>query len=284
MVKKAVLIAVLSLPLILPSLMSAQTSATELTDYKLLAPLPGVTKPGTDMANAETYLPGLFQLIIAIAGVLAVLRLIYGGFIKLSSDAWTDQNKAKGIIWDAFMGLMLTLGAWILVNTLFIGARNPLDIQLSLDSVNISGPPSRYGTPMTPEEIAADTAIRTRLENAGIQINATPCLQGQGYGCTNLNGLPESAIQGLIVLKADCGCTIMITGGTEPGPHKTHGVGQAIVDVSPNQSLDDWIRNNGATAGGKGGVVTLSNGRKVVFVFERAGQGNSTGDHWHVSF
>src|SRR3989344_7203683 len=121
---------------LLPTTLIAKQS--NLTEYKLLEPLPGVVKPGTDKTDANTYLPGLFQLLLAIAGVLAVLRIIYGGVVSLFSDAWTDQNKAKEIINDALVGLLLTLGAWIIVNTIFNNSGTGVSLKLSIPAIETS--------------------------------------------------------------------------------------------------------------------------------------------------
>ncbi|HEY4515783.1 MAG TPA: pilin [Candidatus Paceibacterota bacterium] len=266
--------------------------AQKATDYKLLAPIPlsGVDQGDTKTTTAGPYIQGLFTLIIAIAGGLAVLKIIFGGIQYMSTDAFQGKSDAKGTIQNAIWGLMLAIGAWLILFTI-----NPklvkFDLSIPVQEIKTpSTPPGGgggAGIPMTPEEIAADKVVRDRLEdpNVGIRINAGPCLQGQGYGCTNLNGLPESAIQGLITLKKDCGCGVMVSGGTEPGPHKTHGVGDPIVDLANDQSLRSWMSSKGFLINnGNGAVVRLSSGRQVGFVFERVGQGRSTGDHWHVVF
>ena len=261
--------------------------AQQPTDYTLLAPIPQLLKPGSDSAtNAATYLPGLVKLIIAIAGALAVVKIIFGGIKYMSTDAFGEKNEAKITIQNAIWGLLLAISAWLILFTV-----NPnlvkFDLKIPVQKIATSTLPGspRVGVPMTAAEIAADSVVRGRLTAAGIGINAGPCTQGQGYGCTNLNGLPEGAIQGLITLKNDCGCGIIITGGTEPGPHKTHGVGLPIVDLANDSSLRSWLSTKKFLINnGQGAVVRLSSGRQAAFIYERAGQGRSTADHWHIVF
>jgi hypothetical protein len=105
----------------------------QLTEYTLLEPLP--LGPGNELVTKTTapdFISGLFRLTIAIAGALAVLRLIYAGIIKMSSDAITEQNKAKGIISDAIWGLLLTMGAWVIVATVLPSTDGKLIFDLSL--------------------------------------------------------------------------------------------------------------------------------------------------------
>lgn len=256
------------------------------TDYNLLAPLPGVeTTPG--ITTAGPYIKGIFTLMIAIAGALAVLAIIFGGIKYMSTDAFGGKSEAKTTIEHAIWGLLLAMSAWLILFTVNPNLVN-FNLQVPIQKIATStgpGPGGGGGIPMTVTEISADKIVRNRLASAGVGVNAGPCTQGQGYGCTNLNGLPEGAIQGLIVLKKDCGCIITITGGTEPGPHKTHSIGSPIVDLSDDLSLRSWLTSKKfLITGSAGGVARLSSGRQAVFVFEKAGQGNSTGNHWHVGF
>jgi hypothetical protein len=259
------------------------------TEYTLLEPLPlGENNEVKTSVNAGNYIPGLFRFAIALAGVLAVVRLIWAGIQYMSTDAFSGKSEAKNTIENALWGLLLAFSAYAIVFT--IGGKRLTEFNLDITLLPISPTPvggggtTPTGRPMTPAEIAESDRIRQILEGAGVDVNADPCTQGQTKGCTNLNGLREQAIQGLISLKSDCRCVIRVTGGTEGG-HQTHRVGQAIVDLSDDPSLRSWLKDKKyLVPGSSGAVVTLSNGRKAVMVFERAGQGNSTGDHWHTVF
>jgi hypothetical protein len=260
-------------------------------DYVVLTPLPGITDPDCVGVNCTTtlerYLPQMFNLIIGIAAVLAFIVITFGGVTYATSDALQGKQDGKAHIENGIYGLLLVIGAWVILNTI-----NPqlLDFRLFLPKSDVTTStgttvPASGGIKMTAAEISADSATRTRLQSAGVAINATPCTEGQGFGCTNLNGLPEPAVQGLISLKSDCGCEIVVTGGTEPGPHKTHGVGKPMVDLRYSDSLNAWLKKKKfVRIDGKGANITLQNGRKVYMVYESAGQGNSTGAHWHVVF
>lgn len=68
-----------------------------------------------------------FRIAIAIGAILAVVRLVYAGFIYMSTDVFGAKKDAKGIIWDAVGGLFLLLAIWIILYQI-----NPQILQLDL--------------------------------------------------------------------------------------------------------------------------------------------------------
>ena len=124
---------------LLPLTLLAQTPPSKpgLTQYQLLEPLPFDNSGGlTTKTDAPSYIAGLFRLIIALAGVLAVVRLTYAGIVKASSDAISNQNKAKDIISEAIWGLLLALSAWIIVATILPTKDGGIVFDLSLPKIN----------------------------------------------------------------------------------------------------------------------------------------------------
>ncbi|OHB09854.1 MAG: hypothetical protein A3G05_00870 [Candidatus Zambryskibacteria bacterium RIFCSPLOWO2_12_FULL_45_14] len=103
---------------LLPTPMLAQT------EYTLLAPLPLDKSGCTGSANevckvdAKKYIEGFFTLMIAIAGGLAVLVIIFGGIKYMSTDAFSGKSEAKQTIEHAIWGLLLAISAWLILNTI----------------------------------------------------------------------------------------------------------------------------------------------------------------------
>ncbi len=128
----------------------ALTAPPQLTEYKLLEPLPydGKNTP-SQTTNAATFIPGLFRLVLAIASVLAVVRLIFAGIIYMTSDAYNKKNEAKNIINDALWGLGLAMGAWVIVATIL--GPQALTFNLSLQTTAIKQNTNAPGTtPVSP--------------------------------------------------------------------------------------------------------------------------------------
>jgi undecaprenyl pyrophosphate phosphatase UppP len=68
-----------------------------------------------------------FKIAIAIGAILAVVRLVYAGFIYMSTDVFGVKNDAKEKIWGAMSGLFLLLAIWIILRQI-----NPQILQLNL--------------------------------------------------------------------------------------------------------------------------------------------------------
>lgn len=122
------------------------------TEYELLAPIPQLTtepnKPDAKTSTAKTYIEGLFTLIIGIAGVLAVVKIIFGGIQYMSTDAFTGKEEAKTTIQNAIWGLLLAISAWLILFTI---NPNLVNLDLKIPVQDIRGPlaPVGVGVPVT---------------------------------------------------------------------------------------------------------------------------------------
>lgn len=264
---------------------SIPTIALALQQYTLLVPLPGIAGPQTTFSQ---WLPGAFQLTIGIAAGLAFVMISFGGILYATSDAVGKKSDGKKYITNAIIGLLFVIGAWVILNTI-----NPEILNLKwtvpIPKTDMKLPTVVAGTPPTPEQRLADSQVRARL--SGIAVNhANMCDAGQTTGCTNLNGLKEPVIQGLLSLKDDrfCACSgaLTITGGTEEG-HTSHSGGMAV-DLSRSDALNKYILSSQVgkvdTKLGPAYRVALPNGRIAVFLDEQVGSDGSSDRHWHVSF
>lgn len=100
------------------------------TKYTLLAPLPFMGLDGTDatidtLYNKDTnpcpfgkYLNVLIKLFLGIAGVLAVVMIVWGGIQYMTSELASSKEEGKKSITNAILGLLLALGAWLILNTI----------------------------------------------------------------------------------------------------------------------------------------------------------------------
>lgn len=276
-------------------------------DYTVLAPLPGTTIKDNCVAgdkdcktNLEKYLPGAFKLAVGLSAAFAVFMIVIGGFQYMSTDALQGKEEGKARIWNSVKGLVLVIGAWLILYTINPGL---LELRLSIDTIEIKGPPSVSGggalgtgaTPgrvMTPEEEADSNRIKKLLEGTDpnqkiVGTYSDACTKGQTTGCVNLNGLQQTVIEGVLALRRDFGQFINITGGTEGG-HSAggdHPKGNAL-DFgqvhNPNyQAFSNWIVSRGGTPQPTdlGPLYTIQiNGRPVTFLKE------SNPPHWHVTF
>jgi type IV secretory pathway VirB2 component (pilin) len=104
--------------------------------YALLEPSILVHTGGTS-ASPSQYLENIFYFMIGTAGVLAVLMIAIGGIEYMFAGANPGKMKdAQEKIWAAIFGVVLAVGAWLILNTI-----NPdlTDFNLTLSTVTVDG-------------------------------------------------------------------------------------------------------------------------------------------------
>lgn len=111
-------VALISL-LIIPAFSGAQTSGGDKTFTPLISDYSGF-KGTSDLANPKTQsfaelLNWIFKIAIAAAIILAVLRVVWGGFMYITNELWQSKSAGKQIIYDAIFGLFIALISWIIL-------------------------------------------------------------------------------------------------------------------------------------------------------------------------
>lgn len=145
MTSKKILITVLSafIFVLIPSAsVFAKCSAASSTDsdtgklcYVQLEPnaFPGVSAS----SNLTTFLSQVFNFGIAAAVALALIMIIWGGIMKMTTDSWEKTDEANGKITNALYGLGIALISWILLYTI-----NPALVDFSKNTLLNSKPSS----------------------------------------------------------------------------------------------------------------------------------------------
>ena len=111
----SILILVILLFLIMGSFSFAQGKNLEITYPEI----PGAKAPTSTTTALPTYIKYIFNLSIAIAGLVAFGGLIYGGFHYLTSSGNPSaMANAKDQILAAFLGLTLILSSWLILHTI----------------------------------------------------------------------------------------------------------------------------------------------------------------------
>ncbi len=105
-------------PLIIITIWLSATTACFAADYIPLETIPtlGNTTSGTDLSG---YLETVFAFGISIAGIMAVAMIVIGGiqYITAYGNAGAVGD-AKNRITQALLGLLLAIGAWLILNTI----------------------------------------------------------------------------------------------------------------------------------------------------------------------
>lgn len=131
---------------------------------------------GTQSGDLSVFINALFKFAIAIGAIGAVLRLAYAGYLYMAQDMWTSKGKAKEVIGDVTLGVILLLGVWIILNQI-----NPDILKLNaLQKIQGSG----GGTPATaPTQTNVNFAPYNNVPAGTLQSNG--CIQDQTGACIN---------------------------------------------------------------------------------------------------
>lgn len=100
--------------------------------------IPGV--PLTGDASIGSVLNGLFRIVIVMAGLLAVIYIVIGGFEYMVSGARAEKKDGKERIQSAVIGLILLLSSYIILNVI-----NPDILDLEPFRTTLTPAPEQQG-------------------------------------------------------------------------------------------------------------------------------------------
>jgi hypothetical protein len=70
----------------------------------------------TGSGSLAGFFNAAFTLALSAGAILAVLRLAYAGWLYMgAADMWGSKQKAKDVIFDAVLGLLLLIGIYIIL-------------------------------------------------------------------------------------------------------------------------------------------------------------------------
>ncbi|MBP6925542.1 MAG: hypothetical protein KBC22_00580 [Candidatus Pacebacteria bacterium] len=249
--------------------------------YTLLAPIGGINN--IEGATLGKYLNMVIQIVISLAGVLAVIMIIVGGVQYMTTDAFAGKSDARATITKALLGLILALGSYLILKTI---NPNLLQLEPNIQKVELSvDAPPELNADGTYAGLA-DSSVATVTQGtawptpglvdirpdlpSGITVNKAECASVGASNCTATYfsaSVAQSLLSKLTALKAACNCNIVITGGSEFWLHRTHGPGKTVLDFSAIPG------NNG---------LTTADAEKLNNTF--SGQGSFPGDNkYHTS-
>lgn len=292
-------------------------------EYKMLAPLPGLTEAGGENTNIGTYVPAAVKLIIGLATALAVILIVIGGFEYIMSASAITKSTGKERIVNALTGLLLVISSWVILNTLNpklvnfsftfenVGSNEAIDTTVATSTVQTPTPTPTTPTPTTAGDTlggtsggqawGSDAGSRGQLTTAGITFNNnnTDCATIGQTGCTSVSMISPIVITDLQKLKTACDCAITVTGGTEywlhgsrsaemasnTTPHRPEGT---VADLSLGTSVTDFLRKSGTKSTDYSTCVIGQNNGPERYIYQDSIYVNETIDgnapHWHVCF
>jgi hypothetical protein len=191
--------------------------------------------------------------ILIIVGMLIVIAIIIQqSIIKQSSSVDNGAAVVRGIDFEAITRFGMTTVTGIDARP--ITFPNPLNLPI-IDDENDCPicQDSGVSTPAPADQFGAKRSerdARAKLEAAGVKVN-------KPAPATQLNDMPDKALDAMIAIKTKSGAETMVTGGTEPG-HASHGCGLPIFDLRKNPTLDAYLRGGKAVGMTKFGNTKYS--------------------------
>ncbi len=140
-----------------PPKTTESTSSFDISEYRLLAPLPGFEKVvdgdvGTGGAGDFTlasYIRTLVRVAIGVIGILAVVMIVISGVQYMGSDVFTEKEAAKGRLTGAIFGLILAVSSVLILRTI-----NP-----DLTSLSIGDDVFKEGVELTANTIDVPSSV-----------------------------------------------------------------------------------------------------------------------------
>lgn len=210
-------------PILLPT--SAKAIDCPEGKYCMLAPLPGIDQSLDQKNILGTYIPYLFNLLIGLSAVTAVVMIVIGGFQYMTTDAFQGKQDGKNRIKNAVIGLVLVIAAYLILYTI---NPNLLNINLNIGPATTAAPKlgslTVNGTLInldTKDQLLSQDQASLVLKSDGFSFDSTGnCYDPTNGNCTSVQGMHSDTAYGLVNLKDACGSScaeLVITGGTEVG-------------------------------------------------------------------
>lgn len=191
------------------ALVALPESASAQFNYQPMENLPGFE--GENIADFPTYVVTFYRMAIWLVGLSAMLMIVIGGFMYMSSAGNTSRiSTAKTIIWDAIIGLVIALTAWLMLNVINQDLRN-----LRLNNIQFQRP--QFNITVSGVGTGASTSIISPSSNTAINAPATTGVVNQAQ--TDIQQAQQQFSQGGFwnnVLGA--GNTILGAGGVLAAP------------------------------------------------------------------
>lgn len=162
-----------------------QATNLDTSTYKLLAPIPGLSDT-IATNNIGDYFNKIFVVAIGLCGALAVIMIIIGGIQYMGDESIFGKTEAKGHIMSAILGLLIALGAYVLLNTInpdLLGKKgvNVAQVTAEIEEENIT----TVGAGVTVNGTLAKITPGAAASCTGGIVNI-PSNMGSGQICQNL--------------------------------------------------------------------------------------------------
>ncbi len=211
-----------------------------------------------DICDFMALLNNLLRFAVAFAVMVSTLMFVYAGILYVTaSTAKANIDSAKRIFWNVFLGLVLILAAWLIVDLVmkvFTGQSLDVRTQLRCDDVqkikspeggliNTNGDVSKTEETSTDDELVTNPTGKVKSSERLSDSDARKILSEAGIGIkpgASLEGVQKHTLDAIIQQKELCQCEVVITAATD-GKHK-----EGVYSHGNGYKLDIRTRDEGA--------------------------------------
>jgi hypothetical protein len=143
--------------LLFPFLIFAQAAPLPFTP---LVSIPGLQN-ATDL---NAYINALYSLSISIAALIAVVKIVLAGAKYMLDDLVSGKQQAKTDIWNALIGLLIIIGAWLILNTINSDLTNPSILIERVDN-SVAGGAQNETIPIVSVPLNLNDATTNEVQN-----------------------------------------------------------------------------------------------------------------------
>src|SRR3989338_2590161 len=94
--------------------------------------------------DLSIFIGRLFGFALSIGAILAILRIAWGGYLYMTTDLWSTKERAREVLSETILGLLLLLAVWVILYQI-----NPaiLNLNLSITPAPTAPPATEANTP-----------------------------------------------------------------------------------------------------------------------------------------
>lgn len=259
-------------------LSTASSFAAESTFWGQIVPRCGTTGE-CNICDLALLAQNVMNALIVFSVIVAAGLFAWAGVLMITAqDNQGQRDKAKGVLWNVVIGLVVLLGAWLFIDTLMktflkdpngnIGSLGPWNKVLckagftpTVGSAPVYGTATEGGTVVqTTGGISHDSAM-AQFRAADITVTSTSGLGGvsgtcSGTGCTNCSGLQQGTVDQVINIANACGPSSTIVTGCTEGGHAEGGMSHSSgfkIDLDDTYFMNSCLQRNLTSAGTRSG-------------------------------
>lgn len=236
--------------------LDVNTRTDEDETYTLLAPFGSKLTEVRDGEGLSKYLNQMFFIAIGLAGALAVVMIVINGILYMGDESVFGKTRARQRIVMAIGGLILALGAWVLLRTInpdLVGG----NLSIGQVTVKISGDEKNFSIFESNSKTNPGFKLSGTFSNPKTSSGVDSCVEKlkNGDKIVRLTAY-ENKRMGIVLTKGSCATVDVAFGqlgqsaegkgveGDKKTPKGSHTIGQDRMDIATSANTAIYTRPN----------------------------------------